>query len=225
MTSGSYLSHTYLSSSNKQQPHYQLHTRNSSQTENKHNTSTTQILDVSKETKKTAISKRLPPKLSTTKKTQPKKTGCKGLGKENQSDNNCVTSDRRSTKNMTDKSNGHQSQCSSTKAKAAAKKPKPLQIEVTKDRKSNSENKSDNMSRGRSRSFEVTRRSESRSNSAIRRTPKITNESVEKEITHYFQKKFNENMSYEKNLQDKIEFIRKVYLNHNHIGELSEKQR
>lgn len=97
---------------------------------------------------------------------------------------------------MTDKSNRYQSQCSSTKAKgktaiatkvtAGAKKPKPLQIVVGKERKSNSENKSDNLSRGRSRSFEVTRRSESRSNSAIRRTPKITNESVEKEISHYF---------------------------------------
>ncbi len=127
---------------------------------------------------------------------------------------------------MTDKSNGHQSNCSSTKAKASASvAKKPLKIEVAKERKSNSENKSDNMSRGRSRSFEVTRRSESRSNSAIRRTPKITNESVEKEISHYFQKKFNENMFYEKNLQDKIDFIRKVYLNHNHIGDLSEKQR
>lgn len=101
------------------------------------------------------------------------------------------------------------------------KKPKPLEIVVGKERKSNSEikdNKSDN-SRGRSRSFEVTRRSESRSNSAIRKTPKITNESVEKEITHYFQKKFSENMSHEKKLQDKIDYIRRVYLNHNHIGD------
>ena len=32
-------------------------------------------------------------------------------------------------------------------------------------------------------------------------------------------------MFYEKNLQDKIDFIRKVYLNHNHIGDLSEKQK
>jgi hypothetical protein len=42
---------------------------------------------------------------------------------------------------------------------------------------------SDSRGRVRSRSFEVTRRSDSRSNSAMRRTPKITNESVEKEIS------------------------------------------
>ena len=73
--------------------------------------------------------------------------------------------------------------------KSGVKKTKPLEIVVGKERKSNSEvkdNKSDNSRGGRSRSFEVTRRTESRSNSAIRRTPKITNESVEKEISNYF---------------------------------------
>lgn len=66
------------------------------------------------------------------------------------------------------------------------------------------------------------RSQESRSNSALRRTPKITNESVEKEISSYFQKKFTENVFYERNLQEKIDFIRKIYLNHNHQAELSD---
>lgn len=83
--------------------------------------------------------------------------------------------------------------------------------------------KSSERSRQRSRSFDLTRRSqESRSNSALRRTPKITNESVEKEISNYFHKKFSENLLFERNLQDKIEFIRRIYLNHNHNAELSD---
>lgn len=44
----------------------------------------------------------------------------------------------------------------------------------------------ENQARSRSKSFELTKRSDSRSNSALRRTPKITNESVEKELSSYF---------------------------------------
>ena len=92
-------------------------------------------------------------------------------------------------------------------------------------KKFSSERRPQAESRGRSRSFENTRRSDSRSNSAMRRTPKITNESVEKEIQNFFHKKFNENIMREKGLQDKIDFIRRVYLNHNHVGELSAEQK
>jgi hypothetical protein len=54
--------------------------------------------------------------------------------------------------------------------------------------------------RSRSKSFELTKRSDSRSNSALRKTPKLTNESVEKEISNYFQKKYSESMVHERNL-------------------------
>ena len=157
-----------------------------------------------------------------------------------------LDSDRRSTKNMTDKSNTN-SICSSTKnhqqrlnrsfTKGVSdqknrNRPKiglvlreENQSEGKKQQQYSSERRAEAESRGRSRSFENTKRSDSRSNSAMRRTPKITNESVEKEISHFFQRKFNENMMHEKNLQEKIDFIRRVYLNHNHVGELSAEQK
>ena len=60
----------------------------------------------------------------------------------------------------------------------------------------------------------------------MRRTPKpITNESVEKEISSFFKKKYTENILHERNLQEKIEFIRRIYLNHNHGAELSDVQK
>jgi hypothetical protein len=60
----------------------------------------------------------------------------------------------------------------------------------------------------------------------LRRTPKLlANESVEKEISNYFQKKFNENLFHERNLQEKIDYIRRIYLNHNPHSELSDQQR
>ena len=96
--------------------------------------------------------------------------------------------------------------------------------EQNSDLKLSSE-KRNSRGRQRSRSLEMSRRSDSRSNSALRRTPKITNESVEKEISNYFQKKFSDSMHHEKNLQDKIEFIRRIYLNHNHAAQLSDVQR
>ena len=88
------------------------------------------------------------------------------------------------------------------------------------------QNTSRRRDRHRSRSFELTKRSDSRSNSALRRTPKpMTNESVEKEISSYFKKKYSDNMIHERNLQDKIEFIRRIYLNHNHNAQLSDQQK
>ena len=53
----------------------------------------------------------------------------------------------------------------------------------------------------------------------------MTNESVEKEISSFFKKKYTENMLHERNLQEKIEFIRKIYLSHNNGAELSDQQR
>lgn len=53
----------------------------------------------------------------------------------------------------------------------------------------------------------------------------MTNESVEKEISSFFKKKYTENLLHERNLQEKIEFIRKIYLGHNHGAELSDHQK
>lgn len=52
----------------------------------------------------------------------------------------------------------------------------------------------------------------------------MINESVEKEITNFFKKKFSDNQFHQKNLQDKIDFIRRVYMNHDHAA-LSDDQR
>lgn len=82
---------------------------------------------------------------------------------------------------------------------------------------------SEKENRGRSRSIELTRRSDSRSNSALRRTPKMINDSVEKEITNFFKKKFTDKFSdnnkfQERNLQEKIDFIRRIYMKHDHAA-------
>jgi len=45
---------------------------------------------------------------------------------------------------------------------------------------------------------------------------------VEKEISSYFKKKYTDNFMHERNLQEKIDFIRRIYLNHQHPGELSD---
>ncbi len=177
-------------------------TTNMNQTRASSDAGTDQIVDVTRHTKQTCAStKKKPPKIHAKKGTSivihsEKANYKQGKAKENADPTKPLSSDRRSTKNMTDKSNTL-SLCSSTKNqgrqinRSFSKQPKNLpglSREDTNpgDHRYSSGKRPDSRGRVRSRSFENTRRSDSRSNSALRRTPKLTNESVEKEISHYF---------------------------------------
>lgn len=135
-----------------------------------------------------------PPKQDSQKKP---KRGFPLRSKENVANNN-LGSERRPSRSNTDKSIAN-SVSSHSKQASERNKKKPSHSFCKKQsdskkkfvrRDSNQDltgiSSSAERGRQRSRSFEVTRRSDSRSNSAVRKTPKIINDSVEKEITTFF---------------------------------------
>ena len=117
--------------------------------------------------------------------------------KENVANNN-LGSERRPSRSNTDKSitnsvSSHSKQASERNKKKPShsfckKQSDSKKKFVRRDSNQDLTGISSSAERGRqrSRSFEVTRRSDSRSNSAVRKTPKIINDSVEKEITTFF---------------------------------------